>query len=127
MRLSVRRFCILIFMIHIIRNWKNIPKLFIFVEYDFSRSIQSLNKYKLLWNSNNEREMDYIVVLDNEDEPNIETFREQCIFSVTRYDPDTKKQQRKKTESMPIEVQIPSSITYYIRFAKILWQRRSTE
>ena len=57
--------------------------------------------------------MDYIVVLDNEDEPNIETFREQCIFSVIRYDPDTKKATTQKTESMPIEVQL-----HIIRFAK---------
>lgn len=84
-----------------------------FVEYDFlalSNHSISTNYYGT---SNNEREMDYIVVLDNEDEPNIETFREQCIFSVIRYDPDTKKATTQKTESMPIEVQIPSSITYY--------------
>ena len=36
MRLSVRRFCILIFMIRIIRNWKNIPKLFILLNMTFS-------------------------------------------------------------------------------------------
>ena len=92
---------------------KEYSEIVYFVEYDFlalSNHSISTNYYGT---SNNEREMDYIVVLDNEDEPNIETFREQCIFSVIRYDPDTKKATTQKTESMPIEVQIPSSITYY--------------